>query len=135
MDNLDTHDEKRKVHTFFKPELLQILVPLLLAAGSGFLMHDRAISELKTEQELHTTHIKEHNEEIKNLDHTLTELLALRDRISRLELDQRDVQHLATEIDALTSALKQRADFSDGQIKELHARVRKIERDLDKLSK
>lgn len=124
-------DEKRKVTTFLKPELLQIFLPLIFAAGSGFLLHDRAISALETELAKYTEDVRDHDAEIKGVPQILGELLVLRDRISRLESSQR----MDEEVNVMVRSLQQQTEFTKEQLKDIQVRLRDLERQVDKLTK
>lgn len=131
MSEEQNQNEKRRVTTFFKPELLQIFLPLVFAFGSGFLMHDRDISSLKTEVAKFSEDVRDHTTEIKSVSQVLGELVVLRERVTRIE----GAQSLSSEIGVLVQSLQQQTEFSKEQLKELQSRVRDLERQVDKLSK
>lgn len=135
----ETKTEKRKLLTFFDPKLLQMLIPVFIAVGSGFIAHDRSISSLETEVQNHKENIKKlmaENDAVDERVQTLrTEVSSLVLRVSVLEVSTEITRSINDELSSIITKLEQRDTFNTSLLQELRERVRALEIQVDRLSR
>ena len=128
MANGEEKDEKRGKSFINSDLIIQVLIPLLFAVGSGFIMHDRALSALQSASDSNTEQLKESR-------NFLAELRTLQERVSRMDLNIQEIKHADDELASLTRIIEQQTKLSDEQLVEFRERFRDLERRVDKLEK
>ena len=125
--------DKRTTTTFLDPKLLPVIIPMTLAIGSGFLMHDRTLSEITTKVDTYTTRIAEHTNNIREINQLVSKTAVLETRLSRVEVNQAELEKLETTLNQVVGTLTQQQVFSSSQLNVLQQRVREVERAIDRL--
>lgn len=137
MTDNEKHTDRRKTATLIDPKLLQVFIPLVLAAGSGFLVHDRSISTLeatvKQQGELLTTYVDSQTNHALTIRELQKDIEAIKIKLSEVGDDQKRIEEINQDLHQLAASLEQRIRFSDEQIQDFKTRIRNLERQLDKL--
>lgn len=131
-------NEKRRFSTFFDPKLLQVLIPVIIAVGSGFVAHDRSISSIQTHIQNHKELFERHERNNLGMDEKVEVLSirvsALKLRIDTLETSNKVVEGLSSELQTIVEGIKQASSFRTDRIKDHEKRLRDLERQVDRLS-
>jgi septal ring factor EnvC (AmiA/AmiB activator) len=132
MGEQNNQDDKRRLHTLFDPKMLQIFIPLLLAVGSGFLVHDRSISNLNVTVMQHERTIASltefHNTTIVGLRESQKDIESLLSRLSSYRGDQRQLERILQDMQRVVVTLEQRSIQHEDTLRELKQQIRELER-------
>lgn len=127
-DEVSMDDDKdNHKHSIISPENIKLLVPILVAFGGGFLMHDRAISKLQAESAQYATQINETKSNITTDTASRESIQIILDRVNSIEAAQLELQR--TNASTLKMVENVSVEARDN-IKEVREWLRSVEREI-----
>jgi len=132
-------EEKRNfLSTIIDPKILPILIPVLIAVFSAFLVHDRTIHQVLIREEQSRKEIIQMRSDIdliKGIDNKM--ILDVSKLVAELRSNSnndRDAHNQVEETEELAKRLEQKMDYNSMLLADLKVRIRDIERIMDRRS-
>jgi len=127
VENTTAKERRGIIQTLVDPKTLPTLIPILLAVGSAFMVHDRSINTLQVTVQQHERIIGTNTNRAETVRDIQSRLGILESAISNFAADHREFSEEIRELHKLTTSLQQSVMFDERQVGDILVRLRALE--------